>query len=134
MMLNNYNDFELPRAFLGKLEIDQQKLYDQVKFTDEAADYETFEWQEAIVIDEYLEKTLLQLDAHQEATGQDVTELKEAAQEIKNIQGKLSKNAVLQKLAGFWAKVKAQSIPLFKQIFVESAKTIVGEVVKGLLG
>ena len=88
-----------------------------------------------MLIDAYLEKCLSFVEDYEKANNIDLSDLKQTALELKEIQTKLTKNQVIRKLAKLWAIARDKGLPVLKVILFEYGKHFVFDLInRKLLG
>jgi hypothetical protein len=111
-----------------------KEFYDEYQLIEEDADINPFDIRRQILIDNYLENSLKFLEKYEDINNEDLSEVKNEALELRKNLTNLSKNAVVLKLAKFWAISRQKGLPILKEIFFELAKDIVKELGKKMIG
>jgi len=112
-----------------------EEFFEEYKILEDGADKEPFDLEKQVLIDKYLESSILFLEQYeQENEDVDLTDAKNEAQQLKKNLTNLSKNQVVKGLAKFWAKCRKKGLPILKEVFFELAKEIVKELGKKMIG
>lgn len=129
-----YDQFDFPDYFVTKEHAYAKEFFFELKLTDSSANIEPFALKIQLAIDAYLEDAIVIIEQEQKKTGEDYSDVIEAAQELREAQSELSKNQTLEKLSHIWAKARMKSIPFLKSLFTEAAKAFLVEVGKKMIG
>ena len=115
------------------LKRNEERFLTQFDILDEDADDSSFNLDQQLFLDEYLEvskQKLAQLkERSDESTTKELEKLEIEADEIRKDLTKATKRRVIQKLARFWAKAQKAGIPVIKEIFIN----VMAELTKKLL-
>jgi len=112
----------------------QKEFETQFELVDEDAEYASFDLDKQLFIDSYLDNAILKLEAARtEANRSEVEELIHDVNLLKTEQTQLSKRQVVKRLSKFWAKARKHGLNLLKEIFVETRKELLKQLIKGML-
>lgn len=108
----------------------------ETKFTivDEDAEYAPFDLERQLFIDNYLEKIILKLEAAiTENNKAEIEDIINDSKSLKNEQTQLCKKQVVERLSQIWAKTRKFGVTLLKEIYAESKKELIKQLIKGML-
>lgn len=110
----------------------EEEYYSDFEIIEDNADIHSFNEQQQLFIDKYLEHIIVKLEkAKAEYDNKDIEEIKKDVDELRNEQTKLTKRQVIKKLSHIWAKTRKLSIKLLKEITNEAIKETIKAMVKG---
>ena len=102
--------------------------------TDEDADYASFDLDKQLFLDEYLEMVTLKLEnSITESNKPEIIDIIEETTSLRSEQTSLSKNEVLKRISKIWAKARKQGLNILKEIFIESRKELIKQLIKGYI-
>ena len=110
-----------------------EQFYQKFEILDENSDFETFNLEQQLLLEEYLntaKKNLLSLKENEnEGKTLLIEELENEADEIKSVLTKESKKKVIRRLSKFLGKAQKTGLDVIKAIFIN----VSSEIIKGLL-
>lgn len=132
-LLNKYNS--LKSVYDDPIIAAYQKEFEtQFEIVDEDANYASFDLDKQLFIDNYLESAILKLEAVKtDENKAEIEQLIVDAATLKTEQTKLSKKQVIKRLSSIWAKSRKYGMNLLKEIYVETRKELIKNIIKGVL-
>ena len=111
----------------------QEEFYSEFEILDEDAGYVSFNLDQQIWIDEYLDRIILALDKHMAQEDKDVEEIKIVAIQLKSDLTSLTKKVIIQKLSLIWSKARKHGLAILKEVYIEFRKELIKQLIQGQL-
>jgi hypothetical protein len=108
----------------------KDEFYAEFEIVDDDADITSFNINQQLWLDSYLEKIIYLLDSHN-GTNPELSELKEQVFELKDNLTNLTKKKIIEKLSWIWAKARKIGLPILKEIYVQVRNEIIKQLVEG---
>jgi hypothetical protein len=108
----------------------KEEFYTEYEIVDEDASTISFNIEQQLWLDSYLEKVINILDSFDE-TNPMIIELKSQVIELKDNLTTLTKKKIIEKLSWIWAKSRKIGLPILKQIYIEIRYEIIKQLVEG---
>jgi hypothetical protein len=117
------------------LRTNQERLINKINLTDEDASFTSFDLDQQLYLDSYLESTYEDLEAIKTGRSDEevlmIEELKKESIDIKQSLTKETKKEIVKKLAHFWGKIQILGLEVFKEIAVKAVKEITVKLITG---
>lgn len=112
----------------------QEEFYSEFEIIDEDADKYSFNLEQQLWIDSYLDKVLLAIEIHVEfKEDKGIQEIKKNTQDLKNNLTILSKKEIVQKLSKIWAKTRKHGLIFLKEIYIEVRSELIKQIIQAQL-
>lgn len=111
----------------------QKEFYSEFEIIDDDANYSSFNLEQQIWIDGYLDKIIIALDKHVEQDDKDIEEIKTTAIQLKSDLTKLTKKVIIQKLSLIWSKARKHGLAILKEVYIEFRKELIKQLIQGQL-
>lgn len=111
----------------------QKEFYSEFEIIDEDANYSSFNLEQQIWIDGYLDKIIIALNKYIEHDDKDVEEIKTTAIQLKSDLTRLTKKAIIQKLSLIWSKARKHGLVILKEVYIEFRKELIKQLIQGQL-
>lgn len=113
----------------------QKEFETQFEILDDDAETTSFDFDQQIYIDNYLENTIKKLEiAKTETNDKEISEIINEVSILRKKQTQLTKREVIKHLSTIWAKARKYGLDLIKEIFIEAKKELVKELIKKMIG
>ncbi len=113
----------------------QEEFHSEFEIVDEDADINSFNLNQQIWLDNYLDRVILTLERHQtNVTNNELNDIKTEVVELKNNLTNLTKKKVIEKLSKIWAKVRKHGLPLLKEIYIEARNELMKQLIEAQFG
>lgn len=103
----------------------EKEFFENFELVDEDADTKPYELEKQVIIHNYLAGVIEILGANE----QENKELIEEAEDIKETLPKMTKQATVKRISGFFAMVRKKSLPLLKELLTTGKKEIFKKVI-----
>jgi hypothetical protein len=110
-----------------------EKFFQKFDIIDEDAEYTSFDLEQQLFLEEYLDNTKQKLEKLKKGKSEDLIleleELETEAEKIKAVITKESKKKIIRRLSIFWGKAQKTGIDVIKEIFI----SVTAELAKRLM-
>lgn len=110
----------------------EREFESELKVVDEDADYNSFDYQTQLKLDAYLTncQTILETSKNED-NEKEVELIQEEIKHLKDNQVKITKNAVVAKLAKILAKIRKLGLSLIKEVYETAKKELIKKLISG---
>jgi hypothetical protein len=133
--LNLLDQYETVESFFDDpiIKSNAEKFFQKFELIDENADIETFDLEQQLFLEEYLENSKVKLKKLKEnQTDEKILEieiLEKEADQIKSVLTSESKKKIMIRLSKFWGRAQKTGLQIIKEVFV----SVTAEIAKRLM-
>lgn len=109
----------------------QEEFYSEFELLEEDASYASFNLNQQIWIDSYLERVILALDNSKEDNNQEIQEIRTITQQLRTDLTKLTKKVIIQNLSKIWSKARMHGLIILKEIYIEFRNELIKQIIQG---
>ena len=112
-----------------------EEFYQKFEILDENADFETFNLDQQLLLEEYLNTAKNKLSELKENQSEEqiieIELLENEANEIKSVLTKESKKKIIRRLSKFWGRAQKTGLDVIKAIFINVSSEVIKVLLKG---
>ena len=112
----------------------REEFYAEFEIIDDDADTSSFNLNQQLWIDNYLDRVLLALENHtEEKSNPEIQEIIKETLDLKKDLTKTTKKVIVQKLSKIWALARKHGLTILKEIYVEFRNELIKQLIQGQL-